>query len=101
MPTRGQSGSPCHPYSSRVTPSRCSFLDFETTTVDEIFDRLLSLRAAVLPPPLATVAARAVAAIDRAAVVQRPADIIRPRSMGLTQADSCRRRPRSLPFDLS
>jgi len=54
MPTRDQSGSPCLPYSSRVTPSRCSSLDFETTTVDEIFDRLLSLRAAVLPPPLAS-----------------------------------------------
>jgi hypothetical protein len=27
-------------------------LDFETTTVDEIIDRLLSLRAGMLPPPL-------------------------------------------------
>ena len=28
-------------------------LDLETTTVDEIIDRLLSLRADMLPPPLA------------------------------------------------
>src|SRR5262245_52089436 len=44
-----QKVNPAHPatlYSSRVTPSRCSSLDFETTTVDEIFDRLL--------PPLAS-----------------------------------------------
>ena len=33
-------------------PKPCPPLDFETTTVDELFDRLLSLRAAVLPPPL-------------------------------------------------
>ena len=35
-------------------PKPLFILDFETTTVDEIFDRLLSLRAAVLPPPLAS-----------------------------------------------
>ena len=54
MPTRGRFRLtlPPLPVAGQPKPLYAA-LDLETTTVDEIVDRLLSLRAGMAPPPLA------------------------------------------------